>query len=127
MEEREDKLQDSRWHKWKWVAAPELVHMMLDYYDFLSDSVLLQEKIVPVANDIMKFFDNFYTTNEDGKWVMNPSKIYLLPAWPREWDIDFKLHAPKNTVITGKVVNGEIQSLDVTPVSRKNDMVIYTP
>ena len=101
--------------------------MMLDYYDFLSDSVLLQEKIVPVANDIMKFFDNFYTTNEDGKWVMNPSKIYLLPAWPREWDIDFKLHAPKNTVITGKVVNGEIQSLDVTPVSRKNDMVIYTP
>lgn len=54
-------------------------------------------------------------------------KIYLLPAWPKEWDIDFKLHAPKNTVITGKVVNGEIQSLDVNPVSRKNDIVICTP
>ncbi|MDD4591291.1 MAG: DUF5703 domain-containing protein [Parabacteroides sp.] len=310
MEERVDKLQDSRWHKWEWVAGPELVHMMLDYYDFLPDQVFLKEKIIPVANDVMKFFDNYYKVNNEGKWVMHPSqaletwwdctdplpeiaglrsitqrlmqlpdsevkrenidfwetikdripdipvhetelgttlapagifndkrnvenpelyavfpfrlfsidkpdidwamnalelrsdkgnsgwrqddifmaylgltdqvkdniiarattfdknsrfpafwgpnydwvpdqdhggvlmkafqsmllqtdlssdKIYLLPAWPKEWDIDFKLHAPKNTVITGKVVKGELQSLDVNPVSRKNDIVICTP
>ncbi len=24
----------------------------------------------------------------------NPGKIRLLPAWPKEWDVDFKLHAP---------------------------------
>ncbi len=54
-------------------------------------------------------------------------KIYLLPAWPKEWNIDFKLHAPKNTVITGKVVKGELQLLEVNPVSRKNDIVICKP
>lgn len=310
MEERVDKLQESRWHKWEWVAGPELVHMMLDYYDFSSDQAFLKDKIIPVANDVMKFFDNYYKINEEEKWVMNPSqaletwwdctdplpeiaglrnitqrllqlpdsevkrintdfwetiknripdvpiyetelgttlaparifsnkrnienpelyavfpfrlysigkpnidwainalklrsdkgnsgwrqddifmaylgltdqakdnivarattfdkdsrfpafwgpnydwvpdqdhggvlmkafqsmllqtdlysdKIYLLPAWPKEWDIDFKLHAPQNTIIMGKVVKGEIKSLDVNPVSRKNDIVICTP
>ena len=28
-------------------------------------------------------------------------KIILLPAWPRDWDVDFKLHAPKQTIVEG--------------------------
>lgn len=36
-EQREDKLQVSGWHKWEWVAGPELVFMMLDYYDYTLD------------------------------------------------------------------------------------------
>ncbi|MBD0320245.1 MAG: hypothetical protein ICV87_07925 [Gemmatimonadetes bacterium] len=31
-------------------------------------------------------------------------KIYLLPAWPQDWQASFKLHAPYNTVVEGKVV-----------------------
>ena len=27
--------------------------------------------------------------------------ILLLPAWPADWDVDFKLHAPYNTVVEG--------------------------
>ena len=30
-------------------------------------------------------------------------KIYLFPAWPGDWDVDFKLHAPGNTIIQGKL------------------------
>jgi hypothetical protein len=26
-------------------------------------------------------------------------KIRLLPAWPKHWNADFKLHAPKRTVV----------------------------
>ncbi len=26
-------------------------------------------------------------------------KIILFPAWPKDWDVDFKLHAPYNTTI----------------------------
>src|SRR5690606_23580707 len=26
-------------------------------------------------------------------------KIYVLPAWPTDWDVDFKLHAPDNTTV----------------------------
>ena len=72
-EERTDKLQESGYHKWEWVAGPELVFMMLDYFDYTQDQEFLKNKIIPVANDIMKFFNNYYTINENGKLVMYPS------------------------------------------------------
>jgi alpha-L-fucosidase 2 len=50
-------------------------------------------------------------------------EIYLFPAWPTDWDVDFKLHAPKNTTVEGTVKNGEIVRLKVTPEERKNDIV----
>ena len=51
-------------------------------------------------------------------------KIYLLPAWPKEWDVDFKLHAPQQTIVEAIVRNGKILSLKVTPQSREKDLII---
>ena len=73
-EEREDKLQESGYHKWEWVAGPELVFMMLDYYDYTLDRDFLQGKIIPVASEVIRFFDNYYTTNDNGKLLMHPSQ-----------------------------------------------------
>lgn len=73
-EERTDPLQESGYHKWEWVAGPELVFMMLDYYDYTQDTVFLHEKIIPVANQVMKFFDNYYNTDQSGKLVMHPAQ-----------------------------------------------------
>ncbi len=50
--------------------------------------------------------------------------IRLLPAWPKEWDVDFKLHAPYKTTVQGKVRAGEIVQLKVTPENRAGDVVI---
>jgi len=50
-------------------------------------------------------------------------RILLFPAWPREWDVDFKLHAPKNTVIEATVRNGRVEKMKVTPESRAKDVV----
>ncbi|MDQ1256000.1 MAG: hypothetical protein QG656_595, partial [Candidatus Hydrogenedentes bacterium] len=50
-------------------------------------------------------------------------KILLLPAWPKNWDVDFKLHAPKNTVVEGVYRNGQLERLTVTPKSREQDIV----
>ncbi|WP_157378347.1 DUF5703 domain-containing protein [Arenibacter latericius] len=36
------------------------------------------------------------------------NEVYLLPAWPKDWDVDFKLHVPNKTVISISVKNGEI-------------------
>lgn len=52
------------------------------------------------------------------------NKIILLPAWPKEWDVDFKLHAPENTIIECYFKDGKITSLKVTPESRKKDVVM---
>ena len=46
-----------------------------------------------------------------------------LPAWPMDWDVDFKLHAPGNTVVEGKFVNRKTEQMKVTPGSRKKDIV----
>lgn len=51
-------------------------------------------------------------------------KIILLPAWPKDWDVDFKLYAKKKTVVTGRVEGGRITSLSVTPRSRRHDVVV---
>ncbi|OXS55276.1 hypothetical protein B1A99_23665 [Cohnella sp. CIP 111063] len=50
-------------------------------------------------------------------------RIYLLPAWPDDWDVRFKLHAPMNTIVEGEYRDGQWQSLIVTPESRSKDIV----
>ena len=52
------------------------------------------------------------------------SKILLLPAWPKTWDADFKLHAPAKTIVEGSVRGGKITTLRVTPAKRQKDLVI---
>lgn len=51
-------------------------------------------------------------------------KIHLLPAWPRDWDVDFKLHAPQQTTIEASVKGGRLVSLKVSPESRRKDVVV---
>jgi hypothetical protein len=52
-------------------------------------------------------------------------EIRLLPAWPKEWDCDFKLHAPKQTIVEGEVRNGVVRNLKVTPEERAQDVVMH--
>jgi len=51
-------------------------------------------------------------------------KIYLLPAWPGDWNVDFRLRAPYSTTVEGKYFNGEVKELKVTPQARRKDVVI---
>lgn len=53
------------------------------------------------------------------------SKVFLFPAWPKEWDVEFKLHAPYNTVIEGAFMGGRIQRLEVTPEHRRKDICVW--
>jgi hypothetical protein len=55
------------------------------------------------------------------------NKIYLFPAWPKEWDASFKLHAPQNTTVDGVYRAGKLEQLKVTPESRRKDVVITEP
>jgi len=51
-------------------------------------------------------------------------KIFLLPAWPKEWNVEFKLHAPQQTVVEGVYRDGKVQSLRVTPEARRADLTV---
>jgi hypothetical protein len=50
-------------------------------------------------------------------------KIRLLPAWPEEWDVDFKLHAPGQTTVEVVFNQGEFTELIVNPESRRKDLI----
>jgi hypothetical protein len=50
-------------------------------------------------------------------------KLHLFPAWPAEWDVNFKLHAPGPTVVEASLRKGRLVSLKVIPASRKKDIV----
>jgi hypothetical protein len=50
-------------------------------------------------------------------------KIYLFPAWPKNRDVHFKLHAPYNTTIEATLKNGKIESLIVLPKEREADVI----
>lgn len=49
-------------------------------------------------------------------------KLHVLPAWPRNKDVAFKLHAPDNTTVEVVYVGGKLQKLEVLPQSRLKDV-----
>lgn len=50
--------------------------------------------------------------------------ILLFPAWPREWDVRFRLHAPRNTVVEAALESGRITHLQVEPEGRGSAVVL---
>jgi len=76
-----------------------------DFDHFGAGSVALQRMLVQEAGD----------------------KILLLPAWPADWDADFKLHLMRRTVLRGTVKNGQLVAWDIEPPSRRGDVVVCTP
>ena len=54
---------------------------------------------------------------------MDGQRLFLLPAWPETWNVDFKLHAPKQTTVEGTYRDGKLQRLDVHPPERGKAIV----
>jgi hypothetical protein len=76
-----------------------------DFDHFGSGAIALQRMLVQEAGD----------------------KIFLLPAWPADWDAAFKLHLAGKTIITGTVKDGKLLAWDVQPRARSNSVVIGVP
>ena len=50
--------------------------------------------------------------------------VVLLPAWPCEWDVEFKLAIPRNAVVTGSLVKGKL-TWEVAPHARAAHVVAH--
>jgi hypothetical protein len=55
---------------------------------------------------------------------VDDKKISLFPAWPKTWDVHFKLHAPYQTTVEGVLKDGKVTSLKVLPAERMKDVVV---
>ena len=52
-------------------------------------------------------------------------RILLGPAWPAEWNCNFKLHAPYETIVEGHVADGRVILDQISPESRRKDVEIF--
>lgn len=51
-------------------------------------------------------------------------RILLLPCWPKQWNVSFRLCAPRRTVVECEFRDGEVKRLVVTPAERRGDVVL---
>lgn len=56
-------------------------------------------------------------TTEDGK-------ILLFPAWPKDWNVHFKLCIQKNTTVEAELKDGKVKLINVYPESRRKDIEV---
>jgi len=50
------------------------------------------------------------------------SEIRVLPCFPKEWNVNFKLHAYNKTTVECEYKNGEINFLEILPQERSGDV-----
>ena len=67
--------------------------------------------------------DNILTTVQNMLLQSDGRRLFLLPAWPKTWDVEFKLHAPRNTTVECVYQSGKIKKLLVTPPERAADVL----
>ncbi|MBO9619231.1 MAG: hypothetical protein J7539_09375 [Niabella sp.] len=92
------------------VCGPELVSYFLDYYDYTQDEHFLREKLLPIARDVVLYFDKAFPRDSAGKLLIKDFKVletyphatnpivligglkYILPrlAQLKQIDADFK-------------------------------------
>ncbi|HEY4335980.1 MAG TPA: hypothetical protein VGM89_08785, partial [Puia sp.] len=49
--------------------------------------------------------------------------IHLFPAWPKDWDVHFKLYAPYSTTVEATLKKGRVEMIKVEPESRRKDVI----
>ena len=55
---------------------------------------------------------------------VDDKRILLFPAWPKNIDVHFKLHAPYNTTVEAEWKNGKLEMLKVFPEERRKDVEV---
>lgn len=58
---------------------------------------------------------------DDG--LANSSSV-LFPAWPCDWDVEFKIRAPRNTTVEGRLSGGKLAGFKVTPSARAASVIV---
>jgi hypothetical protein len=117
------------------LYLPNYIEQMLmlhDYVDYTNDTSFAKGFLKPHAWEVLQFSDKHYHLDNNGKMHLGPPQslekwqvaLNPLPAWPKNWDVEFKLYAPRNTVVECRYKNGTIEHLKVMPESRQKDVIL---
>lgn len=39
--------------------------------------------------------------------------LYMLPAWPKEWNVSFKMHLQGGRIVQARVINGKVEEINI--------------
>ncbi len=53
--------------------------------------------------------------------------IFVAPALPKTWNVEFKLWAPRQTSVQCAIVDGKVKTLNVEPKEREKDVIVCLP
>ncbi|MEI7900363.1 MAG: hypothetical protein WCK89_08920 [bacterium] len=56
--------------------------------------------------------------------IKHQHQLFQFPAWPKDWNVAFKLYAPGKTAIECVCRDGEINKLNVLPKKRIEDLIV---
>ena len=60
------------WWEYAWNQGPELVALMLDYYDYTGDVVFRDERLLPMADAVLRYFASRFV--HEGKLHLSPTQ-----------------------------------------------------
>ena len=58
----------------EYTASPELMAIMLDYYAYTADERFLRDRLLPMCDSLLAFWDQHYKNDENGKMIMYPAQ-----------------------------------------------------
>ncbi len=65
---------DCAWWRWAWNQGPELVALMLDHWDYTQDRKQLEAQTLPMAREVLAYFDSRFARDADGALVISPTQ-----------------------------------------------------
>lgn len=131
----------SLWFGWTqqaiWLARLGLIDAAKDYLvKKLSDSRGTNEFDSPNRMRFLSFWGPGFDYTPDHNWggsgmialqemlmQTTDNRIFILSAFPKDWDVNFKLHGPKNTTVECIYRNGKIEKLKISPKRRAKDII----
>jgi len=72
---RPDGMARSGFIRYYWQGGLELSLMMLDYYAFTGDDAFSRETLLPLATEILTFFDQHWKRDANGKIRFDPAMV----------------------------------------------------
>lgn len=64
----------SPWWRYAYQQGLELVTLMIDYYDYTLDKKFLNQKLIPIAREVLLYFDTRFKRDENGKLIISPTQ-----------------------------------------------------
>lgn len=60
--------------QWAWNQGPELVALMLDHFDYTQDDAFLRERVLPLAREVLAYFDSRFERDARGVLRITPTQ-----------------------------------------------------